>query len=570
MPFPIANIAGGAGLRLLAAVIGLAVLSGVFSLAWAQDARDQPNGLRGTAAAQQPSLRGDPRTTGLRGTTNAAANPVLETEDSTVPPNAAGVPGAGGTDDSSNVINYGRPRPKPPKLFTPKSPLYAPDTRVSPPLPPLMPYATAPGTKKRNSNAAVNPVSAADTAAAKTAAESAGAAQAAPAVPDPTVAVLPWTPPPLRPRLEDKPFAPIGVDAGSLRLLPFVELGSGYDTNPNRLSSNVKGSPYGRAAGGLDVNSQWETHSLTATLRGGYSDYFSFHEADRPDVQTKVDGRVDVTRDTAIDLEGRGTLDTQQPGSQQLAIPGSSFIVGRPLIETFGGTAGVTQHFGRVAVRLRGTFDRFQYQDAELSDGSTLLLSENDYNDIGVNGRVSYELTPGLIPYVDITGDERVYDSLFDFKRLYPQFEGHRRQGRRDVRCQPRHPRRRPGLWLCRPPLRRSAPHQCEGPDDRRQHRLDSSALTKVTLTTGTDFVETTLTGGSAAISRRVSLEIAHSFFRNFTLTGSGRSRSIIMSASRWPSIFIRRLCWLNIVSRAMWCCARPIGTSASSARNWI
>ncbi len=138
----------------------------------------------------------------------------------------------------------------------------------------------------------------------------------------------------------------------------------------------MKGSSYARANGGLDVNSQWDNHSLTATLRGGYSDYFNFHEADRPDAQAKANGRIDVLRDTQIDSEARFTLDTQQPGSQQLAIPGSSFIVGRPLIMTYGTTLGVTQRFGRLSLRLRGTFDRFDYQDATLSNGSTLLLSE--------------------------------------------------------------------------------------------------------------------------------------------------------------------------------------------------
>jgi len=519
VPFPIPSRVLGASLRLLAAVIGFAALAIPLSCAWGQAAQDAQGqtGARGDAAGLRPSLRGDPRATGLRGTTNAAATPALPGEDATPAPPANAAAG-----DSTDSTNYGRPRPKPPKLFTPKSPLYAPDLRVSPPLPGLMPYATAPGTKKRNSNAPVAPVTAADKAAATTAAAASGAPPAAPAVPAPAVSVLPWTSPPLRPRLDDKPFNPLGIDVGTLRLLPFVELSTGYDTNPNRLSSEVKGSPYGRAAGGLDVNSQWDTHSLTATLRGGYSDYFSFHEADRPDAQAKAIGRVDVTRDTILGLEGRFTLDTQQPGSQQLAIPGSSFIVGRPLIETFGATPGITQNFGRLTLRLRGTFDRFQYQDATLSDGSTLALSENDYNDIGINGRASYELTPGFIPYVDVTGDKRDYDSLFDSSGFIRSSMGI--AGKigttfditRDVLSgdlaggyTERH-YDDPRLITAR------------GPTLDGSIIWTPSALTKVTLTTATDFVETTLSNSPAAVSRRVSLQIAHSFFRNFTLTGIG------------------------------------------------
>jgi len=491
VPFPILDKAAKVRLGMLAAAIGFVSVVSQMSGAWAQP----------VVQSAQPDIFEDPRTAGLRGT-QAAAQAAPADLDMPAPQAAA-------PDDPSNVINYGRPRPKKPKLFTPKSPLYNPDPRVAVPLPALKPYATAPGTQKRNSNPPQNPLTPPEQGAN-------------PAAPGPTVSVIPWTPPPPKPKPDPKPFDPLGVDVGSLRLLPFVELGTGYDTNPNRLSSAVKGSFYGRADGGLDVNSQWENNSLSATLRGGYSDYISYHEADRPDVQTKVDGRIDVLRDTQIDAEGRFTLDTQQPGSQQLAIAGSSFIVGRPLIETYGTSLGVTQRFDRLSVRLRGTFDRFEYENATLSTGSDLLLSENNYNDVALNGRVSYELTPGVIPYADVTGDKRLYDSLFDSSgymrtssgiaaKLGSTFEISRDILTGDLAAgyADRH-------------YNDSRLQNAAGPTLDGSVIWTPSVLTKVTLATGTDFVETTLADASAAISRRVSLTLAHSFFSNFTLTGIG------------------------------------------------
>jgi len=446
----------------------------------------------GFAQTADLSIPQDPRSAdGLRGTTAAQAQPL---------PDDAGE-AAPAADNPDNPINYARPRPKKPKLFTPKSPLLQPVPPPATPLPPLAPYATAPGSKLRK-GAPPPP-------------------DAAAPPPPPAVAAVPFNKPPLKPKPDDQPFAPLGIDAGSLRLLPFVELGMGYDTNPNRQSSEVKGSLYGRVDAGLDVNSQWENHSFTATLRGGYSDYFDYHAADRPDLQTKADGRIDVTRDTQIDLEGRFTLDTLQPGSQQLAVAGSSYIVGRPLIETFGATAGVTQRFDRLSVRLRGSFDRFDYQDANLSNGSIQRLSLNNYNDAAVNSRVSYELTPGLIPYADLTVDQRLYDSPVDSSgydrsssgiagKLGSTFEltrivtgdlagGYVERHYTDGRLS-----------------------NAQGPTLDGSINWVPSELTKLTLSTGTDFVETTLPGASAAISRRVSLQAAHSFFRNFTLTGIG------------------------------------------------
>ncbi len=442
------------------------------------------NGFAQTADLSVP--RDSQTSSGLRGTATVQAQPVPDDVGQAKPA-------------AENPTNYGRARPKKPKLFTPKSPLLRPVPPPATPLPPLVPYATAPGVRARKG------VPAPDVAAP----------------PPPTVAAVPFNKPPVKPKPDDQPFAPVGIEAESLRLFPFVELGAGYDTNPNRQSSIVKGSPYGRADAGLDVNSEWENHSLTAILRGGYSDYFDYHLADRPDLQAKVDGRIDVTRDTQIDLEGRFTLDTLQPGSQQLAVAGSSYIVGRPLIESSGATAGVTQRFDRLSVRLLGTFDRLDYENASLSNGSIQQLSLNNYNDVAVNGRVSYELTPGLIPYVDVTGDQRLYDSSTDSSgynrtskgiagKLGSTFEitrvvtGDLAAGYVD-----RH-------------YTDGRLSNAQGPTLDGAINWIPSALTKLTLSTGTDFVETTLPGASAAISRRVSLQVAHSFFRDFTLTGIG------------------------------------------------
>ncbi len=182
-------------------------------------------GERGQRRAQPPA---DPRVTGgLRGTADAAGQQQTPDDPAGVAPADAAAP-TGSPGESGPVINYGRPTPKKPKLFTPKSPLLAPNPRS---LPPLMRYPTAPGTKKRNSNPPQNSVTPAD--AASTAAAAAAAGTATPQdTPGPTVAVVPWNKPPLRPKLDDKPFDPLGIDAGSLRLFPFVETSVGYDSNP--------------------------------------------------------------------------------------------------------------------------------------------------------------------------------------------------------------------------------------------------------------------------------------------------------------------------------------------------
>ncbi len=395
---------------------------------------------------------------------------------------------------TSNYINYGKKKPKKPKFYR----LHKIQPPGLPPLPPLTSYKTAPETLPRGSNPPLQD----------------------PNNPGPTVAVVPLLPRPLRPKPDPTPFAPAGVDVGSLRLVPYVETDTGYDTNPNFLSDDVVGSPYVHGEVGLSAQSLWSQHSLTATLRGGYYDYFRVPAADRPEAAGTITGRIDVLRDTQINLVSTFDVETQQPGSPILAIPNSVFITNRPLIVTYGQSAGITQEFNRLSVSLKGAFARDSFGNATQSNGTILPLALDDYNDYGIEGRASYELTPSLIPYVDVLGDRRSYDHLTDvygferssngvaeklgatleFTRL---LTGDIAAGYADrVYADPRLPN------LAAPTI-----------DANLIYAI--TPLTTATLTASTYLSETTLAYASGTISRSVSLNLSQALRPDLLLSGT-------------------------------------------------
>ena len=61
-----------------------------------------------------------------------------------------------------------------------------------------------------------------------------------------------------------------------------------------------------------------------------------------------------------------------------------------------------------------GTVDRTVYQNSTLTDGTISTNDDRNFNQFGGIGRVSYELTPGLKPFVEVEGDSRVHDQQFD------------------------------------------------------------------------------------------------------------------------------------------------------------
>lgn len=212
---------------------------------------------------------------------------------------------------------------------------------------------------------------------------------------------------------DNDPYAPVGIRGGSFMFFPSVELSAGADSNPQHIQGGAN-SLYFVAAPELLVQSDWSRHSLTADIRGSYTDYTngSFEPSlNHPYFNSIIDGRIDVTRDTQLLLENRVLVSTSNPGNPNL----QANLAKLPIETTIGGTFGVLQNFNRMFVSLKGLFDRSMYQNSQLVDGESASNSQQNLNQYGAVARVGYEIDPGLKPFVEVQEDERVHDDKLDF-----------------------------------------------------------------------------------------------------------------------------------------------------------
>jgi len=211
------------------------------------------------------------------------------------------------------------------------------------------------------------------------------------------------------------PYAALGIRAGSFLLLPSLDLTAGYNTNPERVTG-AGGAPYFIEAPELQVRSDWERHSLTADIIGSYTEYGEnlVPSLNVPYLNAKIDGRVDVTRDTQILLDQRFLINTDNPGSPNLRTNLQAQLAQLPLNFDVGETVGVAQQFNRLSFSLRGTFDRSTYDESLLTDGETSSNADRNFNQYAGIMRVGYELDPGLKPFVELEGDQRIHDEQFD------------------------------------------------------------------------------------------------------------------------------------------------------------
>ena len=103
------------------------------------------------------------------------------------------------------------------------------------------------------------------------------------------------------------------------------------------------------------------------------------------------------------------------------------------------------------------TVDRTAYTNSNLTDGSTFSNDDRDFNQYGGVGRFSYELKPGLKPFVEIQGDTRVHDQAADRNGFFRDSNGGYAKVGTSFEFS-RHPHRRGLGRLLRAQLCRSAP----------------------------------------------------------------------------------------------------------------
>ena len=178
-------------------------------------------------------------------------------------------------------------------------------------------------------------------------------------------------------------------------------------------------SPFWVVAPEFLAVSDWERHALVADLRGSFTGYGNSlppivdgaispapTNINRPDFIGHIDGRLDVTEDTHLTSEVRLRVATDNPGSPNI----EAGLAKYPVYATLRRHA---RH--RPEVQPAGCCGRRHRRPHRLSElhAHRRHHSSNDdraFNQYGGVGRVSYELTPGVKPFVEVEGDSRVHD----------------------------------------------------------------------------------------------------------------------------------------------------------------
>jgi len=311
-----------------------------------------------------------------------------------------------------------------------------------------------------------------------------------------------------RTRLEDDPFAAVGLRYGAFLLLPAVEVSGGFDTNPARVPAG-RASSFVVVAPELVARSDWERHELAATLRGSYTTYQDTPELDRPAFDGKITGRIDVTRDTRLNVEGIFQVGTDNPGSPNVQAGLTRF----PIFTTLGGAFGVTQRFNRLEVTAKGTVERTEYQDSKFTDGTTGSNVDRDFNRYGGVLRVAYDMMPGLKPFVEGGADTRVHDIAVDRFGLQRDSNGWYAKAGTTFEFSRKLTGEISLGWLDRT-YKDPTLNELSGLTLDASLVYAMSALTNIKFNAATVAAETTVPGTAGVFTRNAGVEVEHAFRR--------------------------------------------------------
>jgi len=199
-----------------------------------------------------------------------------------------------------------------------------------------------------------------------------------------------------------------GIPVGTFTLRPSIN--QSVNVEQNRTGSVNDDRSFLQTDLRSTLTSDWDRHALTITGEGVWQKNLSGTGAEQPTVNINADLRLDLPADTVAHITAGYQFyreDTSDPNaiagaSKQSAV--NQFTTGLSLERDFGLLRGTT------AVALTRTV----YSDAVLSDGTQVTLSDRNQTAGTWRGRIGYELSPAIIPFVEVDLGRAAYDETRD------------------------------------------------------------------------------------------------------------------------------------------------------------
>ncbi len=211
------------------------------------------------------------------------------------------------------------------------------------------------------------------------------------------------------PQIASQPGQTPGIRLGTFLLRPSIsqtintekQTNTGGPSRRNYLTTGIRGT----------LTSDWSRHALTVTGDGAWERNFgSDKDGEEPRARLEADLRLDLGEETTANLTA-GYEFSREDTTDPNALTGASVQGGE---HRFTAGASIERDFGKLRGLAALDLSRTVYTDAKGLNGQPISLSDRDQKAANLRGRIGYELSPALIPFLELNAGTTKYDRRLD------------------------------------------------------------------------------------------------------------------------------------------------------------
>ncbi len=210
------------------------------------------------------------------------------------------------------------------------------------------------------------------------------------------------------PQRATEPGQTPGIRLGTFLLRPSIsqtintekQTNTGDPSRRNYLTTGIRGT----------LTSDWSRHALTVTGDGAWEKNFGSKNGEEPRARIEADLRLDLGEETTANLKA-GYEFSREGTTDPNALTGAAVQGGEHRFTT---GASIQRDFGKLRGLAALDLSRTVYTDAKGINGQPISLSDRDQNGANLRGRIGYELSPALIPFLELNAGTTKYDRRLD------------------------------------------------------------------------------------------------------------------------------------------------------------
>ncbi|MDF1685802.1 MAG: hypothetical protein ACJAVO_003001 [Parvibaculaceae bacterium] len=198
----------------------------------------------------------------------------------------------------------------------------------------------------------------------------------------------------------------IGVRTGSFLFYPSVTVGESYDDNIYAAETNTESDFVTDLSTQLSLVSTWSRHELILNATADAAFYAENDDENTVDWGVGATGRIDIVRDSSIDLAASYDHLTEDRGSAN-AIGVQTEPTEYDLLY---GLVAINHKFNRVSLRVEGTYSDYDYDNGSLIGGGVSFQDDRDRAEMVGTVQVGYDVSPDTNVFLRGSINERDYD----------------------------------------------------------------------------------------------------------------------------------------------------------------